>query len=138
MKECCIIDACAIIAFLKKEKGHETMLRFFSKADTGDILLSMHKLNLLEVYYGFYRDDGKKLAETVLADTLSLPISFINDISSPVFREAGRLKTTYDISLADSIALSMASVKKEPLITSDHHEFDKIESKEAIKFIWIR
>ena len=33
----------------------------------------MHKLNLLEVYYDFYRDDGKEQAETVLGDTLLLP-----------------------------------------------------------------
>ena len=138
MKENYILDACALIAYFKKEAGFEAMLRFFDQAGDGEISLSMHKLNLLEVYYGFYRDDGKENAENVLSDSLSLPITFIDDLGPPLFREAGRLKATYDISFADSIALSLASVRGESLITADHHEFDALEHKETIRFSWIR
>jgi predicted nucleic acid-binding protein len=53
--------------------------------------------------------------------------------------EAGRLKTTYKISLADAIALAEASVSGGILVTADHHEMDKIEQAEPnIKFRWIR
>ena len=138
MKENYILDACALIAYFKKEEGFETMLQFFDRAGDGEISLFMYKLNLLEVYYGFYRDDGKENAETVLGDSLSLPITFIDELGTPLFKEAGRLKATYDISFADSLALALASVRGEPLITADHHEFEKIENKESIRFSWIR
>jgi hypothetical protein len=52
------------------------MLQFFDRAVVEEISLFMHKLNLLEVYYGFYRDDGKENAEAVLRDSFSLPITY--------------------------------------------------------------
>ena len=52
--------------------------------------------------------------------------------------EAGRLKATYKISLADSFALAQTKISNGVLLTSDHPEFDVIENKEPIKFLWIR
>jgi hypothetical protein len=52
--------------------------------------------------------------------------------------EAGRLKSSYKISLADSIALAEASISNGMLITADHHEFDTIEMNERLLFFWIR
>ncbi|GHU14927.1 hypothetical protein FACS1894163_00050 [Spirochaetia bacterium] len=54
------------------------------------------------------------------------------------YSEVGRLKASYDISFADSIALGYALVLGQPLITADHHEFDEIEKHEKIIFEWIR
>jgi predicted nucleic acid-binding protein len=54
------------------------------------------------------------------------------------FTQAGRLKATYKISLADSIALAQAIVVNGSLLTCDHHEFDAIEGKESLNFHWIR
>ena len=138
MKESYVLDACALIAYLKKEEGFELLLSFFDRANNEEISLFMHKLNLLEVYYGFYRDDGNETAEDVLDDAFSLPITFVDDLGDPLFHEAGRLKATYDISFADSLALALAFIKGDPLITSDHHDFEPVEQKETIKFSWIR
>ena len=138
MKDSYILDACALIAYFKKEPGSDIVLQFFEQANIEHISLFMHRVNLLEVYYGFYRDDGRRKAEAVLKDSLSLPIMFVDDLEERLFREAGRLKAAYDISFADSFALSLASILKEPLITADHHDFEKIEHKETIKFSWIR
>jgi predicted nucleic acid-binding protein len=53
--------------------------------------------------------------------------------------EAGRIKSFYKISLADSIAIAEASVTGGVLLTCDHHEMDKVERRENnIKFRWIR
>jgi len=138
VKETYTLDACALIAYLKKEAGFEAMIRYFDQADNEEIYLSMHKLNLLEVYYGFYRDDGKEKAEAVLNDCSSLPIIILDDLDDPLFREAGRFKASYDISFADSIALALASVRGGLLVTADHHDFGIIEHKETIRFCWIR
>ena len=45
---------------------------------------------------------------------------------------------SYNISLADSIALAQTVISDGVLITSDHHELDIIEKKENINFVWIR
>ncbi len=66
------------------------------------------------------------------------PVSIIAEISDEIFKEAGRLKATYKISLADSVALAQAIYLDGELLTSDHHEFDVIEEKENIRFHWIR
>jgi PIN domain nuclease of toxin-antitoxin system len=67
-------------------------------------------------------------------------ISYLNDeegadkveevvvgLRKSVFKEAGRFKATYKVSLADSIALAEAKEKRIPLVTCDHHEFDRIQ-----------
>jgi len=138
MKENFVLDACALIAYFKQEPGFEAVLDSFDRSDEGEISLYMHKLNLLEVYYGFYRDDGKEQAETLLADSLSLPVKIIDVIDDALFREAGRLKASYNISFADSIALAITLITGGAIITADRHEFEPLEPKESIKFSWIR
>jgi hypothetical protein len=48
------------------------------------------------------------------------------------------LKTSYKISLADSVAFAEASIYGGSLVTADHHEFDSVEKGENINFVWIR
>jgi len=71
-------------------------------------------------------------------DIKQSPIVVNREISDEIFLEAGRLKATYKISLADSIALAQAVVSGGSLLTSNHHEFDVIEGKEDINFAWVR
>ena len=62
----------------------------------------------------------------------------ISEFDKTLFPEAGRLKASYKISLADAIALAQTSISDGELLTSDHHEFDAIEKHEGIRFHWIR
>jgi PIN domain nuclease of toxin-antitoxin system len=133
-----ILDACALIAYYKGETGADAVETLLEQAVFGETKLCMSKINLLEVYYGFYRDDGAEKAEEILQKTLALPITIIDDLDDAVFREAGRLKASYDISFADSFVLGYALALGISLITADHNEFDVIETKENITFNWIR
>ncbi|MDR1256233.1 MAG: PIN domain-containing protein [Spirochaetaceae bacterium] len=133
-----VLDACALIAYFKDEKGWELIDDLIERAALGELRLTMSKYNLLEVYYGFYSDDGKDRAEEMLRDVYVLPIQIAEDLSDAVFHEAGRLKASYSISLADAVALGLASASGVPLVTSDHHEFSVIEQGEAIAIHWYR
>ena len=93
---------------------------------------------LLEVYYDLCRAYGKERADGFLDEIKQSPIVVNHEISDEIFTEAGRLKASYRISLADSVALAQAIVSGGALITCDHHEFDVIETKESIDFVWIR
>lgn len=104
----------------------------------GEATISLNKINLLEVNYNAYRSRGKEQADLMLLELTWLPIVINSKISDEIFLEAGRLKASYKISLADSIVLAEALVTNAKLLTADHHEFDVIEENEEILFLWIR
>ena len=138
MMDVYVLDACALIAVLSQEEGWEKVIAVYDMAVSGQVRLVMNKVNLLEVYYGDYRAHGKDAADNMISAVLAAPIQIIPEIEDKVFREAGRLKATYHISLADAIVLAQAAVLNGKLLTSDHHEFDTVEKNEAVSFLWIR
>lgn len=133
-----IFDASALIAFLNDEDGAGKVENILQSAQNNACRIYMNKLNLLEIYYGVYRDDGQDKAEDTLERVLGLPIAIVDTISDDVFKEAGRLKATYKISIADSIALAEAKTRNIEIVTADHHEFDTIEKVADVKIHWIR
>lgn len=133
-----ILDACAVIALLNDEDGAQKVEQLLSQADQTHNFLFMHEINLFEIYYGVFRDEGKDLAEQTYDKVIDLPIKIIKGLRESVFKEAGRLKAVYKISLADSIALAEAKKRKISLVTCDHHEFDQIQQMNELDFFWIR
>ena len=137
MSKVLVLDACALVALLKNENGADAVATAYKDAKDDKAKIIMNRVNLLEVFYGYYRDDGKNYAEKILSGVEQSLIS-ISEFDKELFGEAGRLKATYKISLADSIALAQAMVLDADFLTSDHHEFDVIEGKEPVRFSWIR
>lgn len=137
MSKIFVLDACALIAILKNEDGANRVAAAYQKAESSEAKIIMNRVNLLEVYYGFYHDKGKEYAEKIMAGIEQSIIS-ISEFDKVVFSEAGRLKATYKVSLADSIVLAQALVTGGELMTADHHEFDVLEGREPISFHWIR
>jgi len=133
-----ILDACAVLAVLGQEPGADKVVEIYKKASSGEVALVMNKLNLLEVYYTLYRVYGKEQADRFLEEFKQSPITISSEISDEIFTEAGRLKASYKISLADAIALAQTLISGGELLTADHHEFDVIEKHENIRFNWIR
>ena len=138
MKRLYVLDACALIAFLNDEPGADRVERIFCESVSDNIQLLMHKINLLEIYYGTYRVKGKIIADEMLKSVKRLPILVEDSLEDPIFFESARLKATYKISLADAIALALTITRKASIVTADHHEFDKIENNETLSFEWIR
>jgi len=132
-----VLDACALIALLKNETGADIVSDIYEKASRGEATLLMNRVNLFEVYYGFYKEKGKVYAEKIMDGVIKSVIS-ICEFNRAVFDEAGRFKATYKISLADSIVLSQTTISCGVLLTADHHELDIIEKSEPINFKWIR
>ncbi|MCL2055369.1 MAG: PIN domain-containing protein [Oscillospiraceae bacterium] len=133
-----VLDACALIALLQNEAGADKVAAVINSALNGKATVVMNKINLLEVYYDAFRSRGKAQADLMLSEFKKCPVVINSQITDEIFSEAGRMKATYKISLADSIALAEASLSGGELLTSDHHEFDIIECQENIKFHWIR
>jgi predicted nucleic acid-binding protein len=140
MPETYVIDACALIAAIANEEGSEVLAKKFAAAIANDksTTILMHKLNLLEVYYDIYRRSGESAAKLLLDEIKNNPVTIVSEISDELFNEAGRLKATYSVSIADTFALALAKINDAQLITSDHHEFDILEKCKEAKFLWIR
>jgi predicted nucleic acid-binding protein len=133
-----VLDACALIALLQDEPGADMVADAINAANNGEAKIVMHKINFLEVYYDAYRSRGKEQANLMAAEFGKLPVEINAEITDKIFVEAGRLKASYKISLADSIALAQTLISNGELITSDHHEFEAIGSKEGIRLHWFR
>ena len=138
MKESYCLDACALIAFLCDEQGADVVEQLLIEAERKNISLIMHRINLLEVYYGIEKSEGKSRADEILKSIYKLPIAFIDKINDLIFFTASYFKSNYRLSLADAIALATSKTRKAKLVSSDHHEFDILERNNEINIKWIR
>ncbi len=138
MKKIFTFDACALIAFLNDEEGADLVEKLLCEASVQGVGLLINKVNVLEIYYGVYRDDGFEEAKNVLAKIENLPIKIIDTLTDEVFYEAGKLKATNRIALADAIAIAEANVRDIELVTCDHHEFDELVKEKKMVAYWIR
>jgi len=137
MNDIYVLDACALVALIKGEQGADVVRNVIYKNVRGSAIILMHEINLLEVYYGFFRERGKNYANRKLEQCVEF-FTTIQGLTSSVFTEAGRLKVTYKLSLADAIFLAQASISNGTVLTADHHEMDIVEQNENIVFKWIR
>ena len=137
MNDIFVLDACALIALTNQEKGADVVANILRQANHGNTRLFMNRVNLYEVYYGFYREYGKDYALNVVKNVED-SVVHITEFDREVFLEAGRLKAMYKFSLADSIVVAQTIIFKGSILTADHHEFDAIDGKENLTFNWIR
>ena len=133
-----VFDACALIALINDEDGSDKVEIILKEAMDEKAEIYMSTINILEIYYGIYREEGQDKADETYQRIMKQPINIIDVIEEKVLKIAGRIKANYRLSLADSIVLGLAITKSAVVVTSDHHEFDIIEEKEQIAFAWIR
>jgi len=130
-----ILDSCAMIAYLRKEIGADVVQKVI--VDSANICYA-HAINLCEVYYDFWRVGGKNAAEQAIEDLLVLGISERNDFDQSFWKEVGKIKVNNKASLADCIAIVLANQLGGTVLTSDHHEFDKIAQDRVCSIQFIR
>jgi predicted nucleic acid-binding protein len=125
-----VLDSYALLAFLYKEKGHNTVLRLFEKAlETGNRLL-MASPNWAEVRYTIERKAGTGRWAEVKTKLLGLPIDILG-VDQELAELAGEIKAFHKMSLADSFAAALARVHQAEIYTGDP-EFKTIEEEQKI------
>ncbi len=93
---------------------------------------------MLEIYYYIIRKQGIKQADTILNYINKLPITIEYNFNEELLKIAGKLKSNYKISLADSVAAALSISKEAILLTSDHHEFEILQNRNELNIEWIR
>ncbi len=130
-----VLDACAMIAYLRKEAGAEVVESLLIEKKSA---CYAHALNICEVYYDFMRVNDESLAQAAIADIEAAGVVIIDTFERELWQLAGQLKARNRLSIADCVALALAKRMQAELVTSDHHEFDNIDSQGICPIRFIR
>ena len=134
MKRKRVLDSYALLAYLNKEKGFDTVRKALSDAQSSGVNILMNQINVGETYYILYRkrdqDKANYFLETILA---GLPIVHVpNDFGFVI--EAARIKAEYPISFADCFSVCTARRENAVIMTGDP-EFKRVEHLVDIEWI---
>ena len=133
-----MLDASAFIAFLNDEAGADTVAGLLAQAGNGADHLFITSIQALEVYYDRIYVKGREYADTFLENLYSSSAVVLHEVSRDVIREAGRFKTSYSMSLGDTILVATALCTGATVVSCDHVELEPVEQQENIPFLWIR
>jgi len=128
-----VLDSDAVLAFLFKENGHETVLDLLEKAMEADKKLLIASPNWAEIRYMVERRAGIAKWAEVRAKLLGLPVDII-DIDQSLAEAAGALKASHKMSLADCFAAALAKQSNADIYSGDR-EFKTVESD--LKIMWL-
>lgn len=131
-----IMDACALIAYIKNEAGAATVEALLVDSNNQCVV---HAVNLCEVYYGVLRAEDEHTAQAVFSQLNDIGIVQYHDMDTEFWQIAGRIKAEWHrISLADCFAVALALRLDGSVVTSDHHEFDALTAAGVVKTVFIR
>ena len=118
-----VLDACAVIAFLRGEDGSDIIEEVLLNPEN---VCMIHAINLCEVYYDFLRVADEAAAQSAVNDIDSIGVMTREDMGMALWQAAGSVKARGKVSLADCFAIALANKEVAEVITSDHKEFDPI------------
>ena len=129
-----LFDAFPLLCWLQEEPGYELIDDLLTEAETGKSSISMHIINLGEVFYRVCRVSGTKRGEEILEKIRMLPIRILS-ISDEEVMAAAKIKAKYPISYADAFAVSKALESRATVVTGDP-EYKKVSK--VIEILWVK
>jgi predicted nucleic acid-binding protein len=129
-----LFDAFPLLCWLQEEAGYELIDELLDEAETGKSSISMHIINLGEVFYRLCRVSGMKRGEEILDKIRMLPIQILS-ISDEEVMEAAKIKAKYPISCADAFAIARALQSGVTVVTGDP-EYKKVSK--IIEILWVK
>ena len=118
MKTRRLLDSYALIAFLGKEAGYETVRALLREAEASGNPLLMNEINVGEVYYLSAKDRSVRKADEALHLLEALPLRILGN-TFPQVLDAARLKARLPVFYADAFALATAIREQAVLVTGD-------------------
>ncbi|HEY7030017.1 MAG TPA: type II toxin-antitoxin system VapC family toxin [Thermomicrobiales bacterium] len=130
-----VYDACALIAFLKREPGSQVVDRLLGDAKSSHVI---HASNLCEIYYDFIRASSLADANLALRTISQLGVRARATMDERLWKQAGQLKANGGLSIADCFAVALTRRVRGELVTADHREFDPLAQQGICKVVFIR
>jgi PIN domain nuclease of toxin-antitoxin system len=128
-----VLDSSAVVAFLFKEKGYETIVNLFEKAIDANKNLLITAANWPEIRYMTYMIVGDSGWQGVKAKLLGLPVEII-PIDFQTAEVAADLLYEHHLALSSCFTAALAMQKKLEVYTADT-KFKTLEGK--IKIVWL-
>jgi len=129
-----LFDAFPLLCWLQEEPGYELIDELLDEAESGKSSISIHIINLGEVFYRLCRVSGMRRGEEILEKIRMLPIQILS-ISDEEVMEAARIKAKYPISYADAFAVAKALQSGATVVTGDP-EYKKVSK--IIEILWVK
>ncbi len=135
-----LMDACAMIAFLRNEPGADVA---FDILTTPANDCYAHAIHLCEVYRWFLTHADAATAQSALVDLERANIVTRYDIDDAFWRDAAEHNHSiraagHSISFADCFGIALTRrLVAGTWVTTDHHEFDYVQQQGicAVRFI---
>lgn len=128
-----IFDSFAIIAYLNNEKGSDQIGQILIAAKSGKAKIYIHAVNLGEVYYHAFKEEGESVANVIWGTVKNYPLEISYELDEGLLLDVCRIKGRYPVSYADAFALMMAKRYDCHLVTGD----PEIKRVEIAKLVWI-
>ena len=128
-----VLDSYAVLAYLFRERGHETVVAVLEKAADAQRNVLIAAPNWAEVRYMVQRRTSSARWNEVREKLLALPIEVV-PATQELAELAGAIKADRKMCLADCFAAALAKVHKSDLYTGDP-EFKAVEGE--IKIVWL-
>lgn len=130
-----VFDACAMIAYLKREPGGDLVNALLEKENSRCVA---HSINLCEVFYDCLRVRSRDFARKFVDDLLADGVEERSDLDRPFWEGVGTLKARGRISIADCFCLALAQRLDGTVVTSDRAEFGPLEALGICPITFIR
>jgi len=128
-----VLDAFAVMAFLRDEPGGPRVRELLHAAARGETWLYLSLINYGEVLYMVERRWGEIELHRVIAHLDELPIR-VMPIDRPLTFAAAHVKAHHTISYADAFAVALAQ-KLDAMVVTGDPEFKSVE--ELVRIEWL-
>lgn len=130
-----VFDSNAFIAFLRGEKGAQTVRSIF---DSGEPCY-VHSINFAEVFYDISRGADVLQAREALRGFVHIGVIERTDMDAAFREDVAQLKADWRrISLADCCGLALARRLNAEFVTADHHEMDVLNAAHVARLRFFR
>lgn len=127
-----VLDASAVVAYLRGETGADNVEALLARP-TAEI--TMHTVNLLEVYYKLASYGGEQTAKEAIDDIAALGVKIYEKVDGSLRLRSGFFKIRYPfLSLADSICIALGAQTRATVVTSDR-PFANVKDEVKMEFI---
>ena len=128
-----VLDACAVIAFFRDEKGAEVVTRSLYTETC-----IIHAVNLAEVYLdALRRGESQDEANELVHNLVRLSVGVRTDLDPAFWKRVAQIKAQGGIAFADCFALALAERVRGKLLTADG-EMRKFAESGAFEIQFIR
>jgi predicted nucleic acid-binding protein len=113
-----ILDTSAIATFTDQEEGAAEVERILEAARKGACQIEVCAISLMELYYIALQEKGEDEATKLIALVKAWPVKWIYPDERTLL-QAGKLKATYRLSLADAIIAAVTKLRQAKLVHKD-------------------